>query len=1444
MFYRNIYEQWMRMSKIRKAIISFLVMMTVFIVTYSLVLPAITVENTTSEEVGIVTENETQTQVIENQEVFTEATIYEELVSEENTHSEIEETMSTESIVEENQPDSTISESTETTEENETTETTEDDGLQKEQMVLVGTDSEFKVIVTAPESAKLPVETDLSVEKIPEHSKEYYEKIVLQQLGEIVSIDLIDISLISNQQKVEPSDNVNVDIRVPIDLPHNVKIMHFKDDGTVEILNKKASNKEKVVFETDSFSVFAIIDKDKELPRITYEFQNVDGTPFEFKNSSGIGQTNQIVKNGDSLIEIGTPEVNDNKTFQGWFEYDVATNTYGKKVIFNEPLSVTETKTIIVRPVFEEVLYLTIYSNIEGELIQQKISVVKNNGEAVYDISNFSANPTNTKEKFVGWSTEPNGTLIPTDQLNNFKFKENTELYPVFKSAYKIEFYTGEGGPIVAPKFVVQGEQASSVKPSDPVWSGYRFIEWQLNGVAFDFNQQLTEDIKLTAKWEPAETTYTIVFWQQQVTDQVNAVDKNYEYAGQETRNGIVGQTVADVIATLENKYTGFQLNKDKSDQSTILKPEGKSVINVYFDRKIITMQFSNLNGKQFNDSRWDDTRYTTIFKGLYGSTLEQNGYEWPGNRVWSYFTSSSTSQMSFLGQFILPNDVRKVNNENTTIRLNPVDNETSSVYFYLQGLDGNYNLSDQGASSGSTVFNFSEKYTGFTVHYYERLNRPRNTRFDSGYIKAGDSVSVINTVTRRYFNLNVLYQRNTYQLRYLDPLNDRELRGYNVTPLLYEEPLTKYQPNETNANFVIPTTSRPGYIWDGKWYKDRNLTQEFNWNDIMPAHDMKVYAGFRPIQFDINIDLNGGEIATSEPTFYQVNYGEPANRDNTYTAVSRNYVEDLEGDHYYYVNKEEKVAYYTTDSSLPGIDLSKRYSYIEDAYEFLGWYDVRPDGSLKPFSFDTAVLENLTIKAAWRRVGSYKVTYSHEAVTSEGEPLFDHEGNRVSGSDQPEDKLNYADHSMAVIGDRLTAPDNYVFMGWYYNGKVYQPKDSYQILSELADNKKTITIYPVMSSIDDLGLNATQLIFDANGGKLNDLSEDKVKEITNNSGEVNSEKNQIVYSLLQLNDSRQAHNQDVFIKTGYTLIGWNQIQTEALNGNVEFSVNAEVGVDNKPDKSNTLYAVWIPNKYKVTIKKIVKGNESDKNISFNFKPSSKLSPNDFKLQDNRQIEFEVDYDSIINVVETDVEGFESIREVRHKGINVDGTNDDSIVKGLDEIQVDGDIEITFINTKKYQELSIQKVDAADENTPLSGAIFNLYSLDEHGNKKEPALYEGITSNDDGLLVVDDKTTLQLPIGKYYLSETKPPNGYNISQTGAIIDVQTTGITMRYKDVINAGEIISNINHNIYGFKFVNNKGIELPATGGVGNYWFTISGLILIFISALGIHLNKKYKI
>ena len=66
-------------------------------------------------------------------------------------------------------------------------------------------------------------------------------------------------------------------------------------------------------------------------------------------------------------------------------------------------------------------------------------------------------------------------------------------------TTYTVTFDT-DGGSAVAAQTVKAGETAT--KPTNPTKGGYDFVEWQLNGVAYDFSTKVNADITLKAVWK------------------------------------------------------------------------------------------------------------------------------------------------------------------------------------------------------------------------------------------------------------------------------------------------------------------------------------------------------------------------------------------------------------------------------------------------------------------------------------------------------------------------------------------------------------------------------------------------------------------------------------------------------------------------------------------------------------------------------------------------------------------------------------------------------------------------------------------------------------------------------------------------------------------------------------------------------------------------------
>ena len=82
----------------------------------------------------------------------------------------------------------------------------------------------------------------------------------------------------------------------------------------------------------------------------------------------------------------------------------------------------------------------------------------------------------------------------------------DTTLYAKFNKTWTVSFsLNGKTGTAPDDQIIVEGEKATA-PTTNPKTSGFRFQNWKLDSVVFDFNTPITEDIELVAEWEVAPT--------------------------------------------------------------------------------------------------------------------------------------------------------------------------------------------------------------------------------------------------------------------------------------------------------------------------------------------------------------------------------------------------------------------------------------------------------------------------------------------------------------------------------------------------------------------------------------------------------------------------------------------------------------------------------------------------------------------------------------------------------------------------------------------------------------------------------------------------------------------------------------------------------------------------------------------------------------------------
>ena len=492
------------------------------------------------------------------------------------------------------------------------------------------------------------------------------------------SLVAMDITIMNDGEEYQPGEDNPVTVKITskaIEEGMNLRVWHIRDDGTREEVTEFTVSGSTIRFEAAGFSVYEVTDEDGNpvTARAAYHFLNEDGSDAgiadqiikdqeQLREVRAVEYENKVFL-GWFVYENGSwgEQVVFDSAIQVLFGTERA--VYGSSVVV--PKDGDGLVEINVRPRyttdFATIYFMkdTVSSYSDIRVVQQSIKVGFGEGESVLDysipeVTEISVLSANSGFEFVGWSeSRPGKASAYYSDADNREMidtltirKDKTYvLYPVFKKAHWMFFKTagtGMGADYVSPVFVANQSLAATKKPADPSWRGFKFLYWTATPTfdeetgemvrfeegsepeEFDFNQILTENITLYAFWESGYTTYTVIFWKQKVTDGKDELPENrtYEYAEQENREAKVGSILNPTPEDLEKEYTGFHHKTEqdaKDDIHTDSKDvkaasSGSSVLNVYYDRDVITMKF--YNGTSAPAGGYDDPAYTASENG------------------------------------------------------------------------------------------------------------------------------------------------------------------------------------------------------------------------------------------------------------------------------------------------------------------------------------------------------------------------------------------------------------------------------------------------------------------------------------------------------------------------------------------------------------------------------------------------------------------------------------------------------------------------------------------------------------------------------------------------------------------------------------------------------------------------------------------------------------
>lgn len=665
---------------------------------------------------------------------------------------------------------------------------------------FTGSDDGISVSVTASEGT-FPNNTEMSVSKVSADS----------------SSVSVDISFYADGQKVEPNNEVSVSMDYT---ELDGEEFHVYHEG--ELIDTATSTNAE--FTADSFSVYSI-----EAVKVdTYNFY--DGEKLV---------SSQRVKTGETVYAPSRSE--NTAIFRGWKS---DTKEYGDFTSF----TVEEATGAVYNlySVYED-SPIHVYYMSDNRILH---TITGNKGDVVELTQEFPL-PTEYDAVFDGWyldeeCTEPAPTEITLEK--------DMYLYAKYTQGHWIHFNT-DGGTSIDPQFVLEETTEPTVIPEK---AGYTFSGWYLNEEPYVFGSALTEDITLTAKWTPAETSYRVIIWQESVFDTVE--EYNYDYYESYTVTGTTDETIVLDDSYTTMSFTGFEYAKTDGDET--IRGDGSSVVNVYYNRKIITSRFWN--------STAVGTGEVTELVGKYGTSFKTNGVTTPEPKegyMWCFTENGRIVYTNLINIFTYTTSSSQITNIND---YRQTQKRHYRYYTYYEGLydleDPNYSSADltNFYDSGSVLtvgtpfirgLYVKENYGGFTM-YKVRLKSYRDTTHAYKELEVQPGiVDLYADLSDTSKPLIMYFKRRIFTINFI---NGSETTSKQA---LYDDDISDLE--------YTPECPYDGdYVFDG-WYADEEYTEKFDFSNPMPANNLILYAKWTPAQYTIRVHSVDGDVIESTTVDY-----------------------------------------------------------------------------------------------------------------------------------------------------------------------------------------------------------------------------------------------------------------------------------------------------------------------------------------------------------------------------------------------------------------------------------------------------------------------------------------------------------------------------------------------------------------------------------------------
>ncbi len=912
--------------------------------------------------------------------------------------------------------------------------------------------------------------------------------------------------------------------------------------------------------------------------------------------------------------------------------------------------------------------------------------------------------------------------------------------------------------------------------------------------------------------------------------------------------------------------------------------------------------------GNRYNGTRYTrteetetytGTRYTSVYTNwttihtitaLYDSDIHDkwsfigsNGVTYPTtspNTSWTPQNSSTyTARIT---------SMQRMPGENIVFHWTSSNNTTRYFHYYVEALP---------EDAGTRTYNGTdyvlrlEQPNDFNIVYYnddfwllEGFTRQTITKSNDQTVNlsAGGNVNW-STLNNNYGgddnHLYFYYTRNKYTIHYIS-------QGPNVTSrtekqddrVYYEASLEPYGMQEDGSWYYEPTNGKDGYYFAG-WYEDEGCTVPYDFDAQMPANDVTVYAKWdtqrvRVVLVPTKDNAHNDEVqmANNQVLSFRLDYKETVSDENIKSGVIKRTGYRLVGWYTSPTFEEDTLWNFSTEVSkeVPAVDMNYQSSTNSD------WVN-------NTYGDNDGAHDNvrgiLKLYAKWELTVDENSVYVEYDVPEEYR-TYDSQGNLQTTI--PVDETAYVLTDQNITATIKEAPTNYAdgfkFAGWQllnsdgseasdvnpFNAGNTQTIDQRYIeertITDDMGHTATIKVITLKAKFDiDENNVATMVTFDGNGGVTNDAAQ-----------------HERVTEAVQVNKTFDIPASGDYVREGYTQVGWSfdpEMTAEGFRELVEQHTSGEVvdydalahlgvfemgqtvaadnnfltEINNWEPLANTIYAIWEPHEFTVTVTKVVDGETAtDKQFGFTAEGlSDNASDTAFSLVNGATKTVSgVPYGTTFTLSESPYAGYSIKSVVAQQTTDSNNVHLDEpiILEGEDRktYTVKGDIEITYTNERAAVPVKVVKVD--QEGHALAGATFEGDLLDGPVTTSVTG-----TGEDAEAIIVDDDA---VSLGTYVLTETNPPAGFNSLPGSVSIKVESlpTGY-IKVTPTINGeesgyatAEPVDRA-HPERGWivTIMNSAGVELPSAGGVGTWPMTLAGIAMILGAAGYLLLGTK---